>query len=75
MSVVYGATCGSCDGDLAVSKLELDSGDDLIIAVEPCESCLAEKDSEISDLKERVEELEGKVFDLENEVERLEQED
>lgn len=42
MAVVYSAECFNCGNELKIEEFKLDSGNDLIIKVEPCEHCLEE---------------------------------
>ena len=42
MSVIYDMTCWECGKHLDYT-VKLDSGDDLIVTVEPCKNCLDEK--------------------------------
>ncbi len=43
MSVVYSIACAECGKDLNDFSCELDSGEDLIVKVHPCENCLTDK--------------------------------
>jgi len=40
MSVIYSAHCADCGSELEVSRVKLDSGDDLCIEIIPCEKCI-----------------------------------
>lgn len=68
------ATCSECGSALVITTAEVDTYLDLVLTIEPCQECLAQKKSEIEHLESELSESATDCLGLEKRIEELENE-